>query len=212
MTDSLERSAEGATVGTITAEVKRHLRGRMRALREALPDAAWAERNARVLAKLRSLPELERSRNVALFAAMPRRKEIDLRELHVELAARGSKLYYPFMDPTADGYRTGFRPVGSLDDLVARGRGFREPNPSVAPAERGTIDLVVVPALAVAPTGHRIGYGAGIYDATLPDVCPPALSVAIAFDFQLLVEVSTTVQDVACDIVVTESEILRRSG
>ena len=55
-------------------------------------------------------------------------------------------------------------------------------------------DVVVVPALAVAADGHRVGYGIGFYDATLPDVCPPAAAVMVAFGFQLLAEVPSGFQ------------------
>ena len=204
-----ELDLDPEVMGDITAQAKRHLRGRMRALREALPEQAWAARNSRVLGQLRVLPELSRARRVALFAPMRRKREIDLTDLHEELRSRGAELYYPFMDPVGGTYQTGFRPVDSLTELTHRGRGFREPDPARAAAARGHIDLVIVPALAVAPTGHRVGYGAGFYDATLPDACPPALSVAVVFDFQLTIEVPTTERDVACDIVVTESDVIR---
>ncbi len=44
-----------------------------------------------------------------------------------------------------------------------------EPDPGVPAAKAGDIDLIVVPALAAALTGHRIGAGSGFYDVTLRD-------------------------------------------
>jgi 5-formyltetrahydrofolate cyclo-ligase len=67
----------------------------------------------------------------------------------------------------------------------------------------------VVPALAVDPRGHRVGYGAGFYDRTLPRFVPPAVSIAVAFDFQLAVEVPTTEGDVAVSWIVTDARELR---
>ena len=198
-------------VAALADRVKRHLRRRMQALREALPPEAWATRNERLLERLRSVRELMGARRVALFAAIRTRREVDLSELDAELRAAGSALYYPFMDPVGGVYRTGFRPTPSLNSLVPRGRGFREPDPSERPAQRGELDVVVVPALAVAPCGHRLGYGAGFYDSTLPEVCPPACSVVVAFDFQLVGELPLAPFDVPCDVVVTESETLRRT-
>jgi len=69
-----------------------------------------------------------------------------------------------------------------------------------------------VPALAVASSGHRLGYGSGFYDATLPDFCPPALSIVVAYDFQLLAELPVSAHDIACDIVVTDARLLRVVG
>ncbi len=67
----------------------------------------------------------------------------------------------------------------------------------------------MVPALAVTDTDHRLGYGRGFYDVTLPDFCPPALSVVVAFDFQLLAELPVLEHDVACEVVVTDARVIR---
>ena len=69
--------------------------------------------------------------------------------------------------------------------------------------------MIVVPALAVDPRGHRIGYGAGYYDRTLPRFAPPAVRRAVAFDFQLVAEVPSTEGDVAVDWIVTDARALR---
>jgi 5-formyltetrahydrofolate cyclo-ligase len=92
--------------------------------------------------------------------------------------------------------------------MAERGRRFLEPPPDAPEAARGDIDLLFVPALAVAPSGHRLGYGAGFYDSLLPDVCPPGRAVAVAYDFQLLVDLPTLPHDVACDLVVTDARTL----
>jgi 5-formyltetrahydrofolate cyclo-ligase len=66
---------------------------------------------------------------------------------------------------------------------------------------------VIVPALAATPDGHRLGYGSGFYDVTLPELRPPALAVTVLYSFQLLAELPTLEHDVACDVVVTDREI-----
>ena len=66
-----------------------------------------------------------------------------------------------------------------------------------------------MPALGVAPSGHRIGYGAGYYDRTLPLHAPPAVTLAVAYDFQLLAEVPVTEGDVPVDFIVTDRRVLR---
>jgi len=198
-----------ATVAAAGTHAKRHLRRRMQALRKAIPHGALEERAARVLARLCDLPEFVAARSIALFRAITQRHELDLEPADEWLRARDKAVFYPFMLPSGDGFQTGFGRVTALAELAERGRGFAEPPPTGAAAARGDLDLVVVPALAVAPSGHRLGYGAGYYDATLPDVCPPAISVAVAYDFQLLGELPVTPHDVACDIVVTETRTIR---
>lgn len=180
----------------------------MRALREALPAAAVAERSAKIRARLAALDAFDRARSIGLYWPMQARNEVDLAPLHAEARSAGKRIFYPFMDPKDGGYRTGFREVDDPALLVERGRGFAEPPPGLPEAARGDVDLVVVPALAVAPDGHRLGYGAGFYDATLPDVCPPAVSVVVAYSFQLVSEIPPGNGDVACDLVVTDDRVL----
>jgi 5-formyltetrahydrofolate cyclo-ligase len=193
----------------ITERAKRQIRSRMRSLRGAHPPAALAERNARIVARLRALPELDHARSVASFWPMTERHEIDLGPLDAYLREQHKNVYYPGLAAGAGGaVRTGMRLTRSSDELIVRGGRFAEPPPEAPEAARGEIDLLVVPALAVAANGHRIGYGAGFYDAALPDYRPPALAVVVAYDFQLLAEVPTLSHDVPCDIVVTDARTI----
>ncbi len=64
--------------------------------------------------------------------------------------------------------------------------------------------VVVVPALAVDPIGHRIGYGKGFYDRLLARICPPAFAIAVAYDFEVVPEVPADTHDHAVDVVVTD--------
>jgi 5-formyltetrahydrofolate cyclo-ligase len=69
--------------------------------------------------------------------------------------------------------------------------------------------LVLVPALAVDPRGHRIGYGKGYYDWLLGRVVPPAFALAVAFDFQLVSEIPVAEHDRAVNLVVTDRRTFR---
>lgn len=179
----------------------------MRALRQALPGAARSVRSERICELVLTAPEYVSARSIALFA--PQALEVDVSSLDEHARAAQKLVYYPFMDPTESGFTTGFRRVDTRADLTDRGRKFLEPPPGLYQAERGDIDLVIVPALAVAPTGHRLGYGSGYYDATLPDVCPPGVALAVAFEFQLLAELPVSDNDVRVQIVVTDQRVLR---
>src|SRR6202044_771632 len=117
----------------------------------------------------------------------------DLRALDGRLRAQGKRIAYPSIDP--DTRVMTFRLVDDPASLEERGLGFREPAPP--PPEAPSLDVIIVPALQIDPLGHRIGYGAGFYDRTLPRFCPPALAVGVAFSFQLIAEVPVTEGDVA---------------
>jgi 5-formyltetrahydrofolate cyclo-ligase len=189
----------------LTHAAKRALRQKLRALRQALPEAASAARSQRIVERLFQHPRLMAARGVALFWPMLDRREIDLRPLDRQLRGRGVAVYYPFMERTGDkDFATGFRYTMASDELAVGAQGFAEPPVDAKLAVRGDIDVVVVPALAATPAGHRLGYGAGFYDATLPDICPPAHSIAVVHDFQILVELPGLPHDWPCDEVVTD--------
>lgn len=192
----------------LLVRAKRQIRQRMRAIRQAYPASVVAEKSASICERLGSLPILQSARAVALFAPIRQRREVDLQALDAQLRASGKVLFYPFLDATDSGYRTGFRRVDRPEDLALRGQAFAEPPPDAPEARRGDIDVVLVPALAAATDGHRLGYGLGYYDATLPDVVPPARSVIVVFDFQILAELPTEPHDQPCDWVVTESRVI----
>jgi 5-formyltetrahydrofolate cyclo-ligase len=194
----------------VTRRAKKQLRRRLKGLRDGYPRAALARRSALITAQLLRLPELEQARTVALFYPLIYRGEVDLRPLDGELRQRGIAVYYPFMRPSAGGaYTTGFGLSLELTELAERGRGFLEPAPDAAAAARGELDLVVVPALAADGSGYRLGYGSGFYDATLTDVAPPARTVVVLYDFQLLAEIPSEAHDVRCDLVVTDERVIR---
>jgi 5-formyltetrahydrofolate cyclo-ligase len=186
--------------------MKTELRKRMRGLRTALPGSAVQARSARIAGALDALPWIGAARAVALFWPIEERHEVDLRPLDERLRSAGVRVAYPAVDPETR--EMSFRFVVHPDAMTEHGFGFREPSPSEPEAAPGDLDVIVVPALAVDPRGHRIGYGAGYYDRTLPRFAPPARSVAVAFDFQLLAEIPADPPDVAVGWIVTDARVI----
>jgi 5-formyltetrahydrofolate cyclo-ligase len=186
--------------------VKSELRKRLRALRNTLPATACRERSARIVDRLAGLQLVSRARSVALFWPLQDRHEVDLRPLDTLLRERGVAVAYPAVEGESGALT--FRFVGSLDAMVEGAFGVREPSPTERAAAPGELDVIVVPALALDPRGHRIGYGKGFYDRTIGTFAPPAATVGVAYDFQLVAEVPQTEGDVPVDYVVTDARHL----
>jgi 5-formyltetrahydrofolate cyclo-ligase len=180
----------------------------MRGLRKALPLSACAERSARIVDRLGALEPVATARGLALFWPIEEHHEVDLRALDGRLRARGARIAYPAVDADGAGAMT-FRFADDIGTMEEHALGFREPPPSAPAAAAGELDVILVPALAVDPHGHRIGYGGGYYDRALLRVAPPAIAVAVAFDFQLVAEVPVTEGDVAVAWVVTDARCMR---
>jgi 5-formyltetrahydrofolate cyclo-ligase len=174
-----------------------------------------------VCERLDALDALRDAAAVALFWPIEQKHEVDLRPLDGRLRARGVKVAYPATERETGAMQLPARPsasegsgmmkfrfVTAPETMVAAPMGLREPSPSEPEAREGELAVIVVPALAVDPTGHRIGYGAGYYDRALPRYAPPAFTVAVAFDYQLVPEVPATDGDVAVACVVTDRRTL----
>ena len=90
---------------------------------------------------------------------------------------------------------------------LAPGRfGLLEPvGPRLGATAVGTADVVVVPAVAVARDGIRLGRGGGYYDRALRHARPGAVLVGVVFDDELLDELPSEAHDMRVTAVVTPS-------
>ncbi len=187
----------------LRVRAKAEIRKRLRALRKTTPLAACAARSGRIVANLLGLALVAGARDVALFWPIEEKHEVDLRPLDVELRAQGKRVYYPTI------LSSGEMVFGRVDDparMIDHPLGFRAPDEGEPRAE--DLDVIVVPALAIDASGHRIGYGAGYYDRALATT-RRAVTVGVAYDFQLVPEVPASRDDVPVAWVVTDRRVFR---
>jgi 5-formyltetrahydrofolate cyclo-ligase len=182
----------------------------MGGVRNALPASACAERSSRICTRLLALEPFAKVGRAALFWPIESRHEVDLRALDASLRKRGVRIAYPSVAVETGAMTFHFvDDPETMEERIAYGVRLRQAALDAPAASPGELDIVVVPALAVDPRGYRIGYGAGCYDRTLPLFAPPATSVGVAFDFQVVVEVPCTPHDVPVDFVVTDERTLK---
>jgi len=208
VTDPKPLPWDPAHLDALRPRAKAALRKRLRSLRASHPPAVRAERSAAITRAVLALDAWQQARVVALFRAMG--EEVDTAALIADARARGVTVCLPCV--TDDGpltFRVAWSPAADYP-LVAGVWGIEEPGADAPAMPLDAIDVAVVPCLAVAPTGHRLGYGRGYYDRTLA-LMPRTTSVAIAFDFQLIAEVPSEAHDVPVTWVVTDRSTLRAS-
>jgi len=191
--------------------VKSEIRKRLRGLRKTTPAAACAARSAKIVANLEGLEIVHAALSVALFWPIEDRHEVDLRPLDAFLRARGVAVHYPTVRD--DGAMVFVR-VADPAEMQEHALGFQAP--LQAGEESSGPDVIVVPAIAIDPLGHRIGYGAGYYDRALRQLTGDGIgdapvTVGVAFDFQLIPEVPAMPTDVPVEWVVTDQRVLRAS-
>jgi 5-formyltetrahydrofolate cyclo-ligase len=186
---------------------KARLRARFQATRLALSEADYAAKSALIHARLLALPEVEDARTAHVYWPMTARREVDTRPLVAALHARGVRVLMPVVVPRTAGAPPRLRhgPFEGEDRLTRTPWGLYEP--TGADADLDALDLVVVPALGAGRNGHRIGHGAGYYDAFLAET--GAFTVCPVWAACLVAHVPAEPHDRPVHVVVTEGEVVR---
>ena len=149
-----------------------------------------------------ALAKRHQSRIAAAY--WPIRGEADPLPLLGGLAAAGMTTALPVV--TGRGQPLIFRRWAPGDPLRDGPLGLQEPTPQ---APRVKPDLVFVPLAAFDRAGHRIGYGAGFYDATLGALAEKQpLAIGLAFSVQEVARVPAEPHDHPLAFVITERETI----
>jgi 5-formyltetrahydrofolate cyclo-ligase len=152
------------------AAEKARLRAELSAIRAARPAEQLEQARAAIRAVVLAQRELGRWTCVAAY--VPLRTEPGSAELLAGLTARGVRVLVPVTLPDRDLDWVQWSPDGTGELLGLEAI--------------GSADAVLVPALAVAEDGTRLGRGGGSYDRALLRAAPDAARVALLFEGELV--------------------------
>jgi len=161
-------------------------------------DPAWG---ARLAGHVLNCGRLRPGQIVAGFWPLP--GEIDIRPLLLALAGRGHTLCLPATPPR--GQPLTFRRWQPGDRLIPEPFGTARPEGEII-----TPDVLLVPLLAFDRNGHRLGYGGGFYDRTLPTL-PGPQTIGCAFAAQEVASVPVGAGDWVIDAIATEERVVNGS-
>lgn len=180
---------------------KDELRRRFRAARRALDAATRAAATAAACTTIETLITKLHPPALASYAAAG--GELDLDALHQRRWRHGEVVWLPRVH--GDGLT--WHALNSADGLVPGAFGIREPRADVpaAPLPAGT--LILVPGVAFAADGHRLGQGRGYYDRTLASL--NAVSIGVGFACQRCDDQPHEAHDHCLDGVLLDGELLR---
>jgi 5-formyltetrahydrofolate cyclo-ligase len=173
------------------ASAKAALRARLLACRRLQSDDERAAAGRQLRDAVLDLPEMQMAGTVAAYVSVG--TEPESLGLIFALWKRGTYVLLPVLQ--ADG-ELDWASYEGPESLAPGPRGLLEP----AEARRGvaaitSADVVIVPALAVDRSGHRLGRGGGSYDRALARVGPSILTLALLYDGELVWEVPVTGHD-----------------
>jgi 5-formyltetrahydrofolate cyclo-ligase len=183
---------------------KKALRASLLAKRAAILPTQRAQMDAAICDRIAALAAFREADLILAF--FPVRGEVDLRPLY-RLAA---ELHIPLAFPRCEGKEMTFHIVAHLDELVPDR--FRIPAPPVgAPLAVCTEKtLCLLPGLAAARDGARLGYGGGFYDRFLATF--GGITLFPVYEGMLLSTLPTEPTDLPVAHIMTEKGEIPRNG
>lgn len=176
---------------------KRTVRAQVRARLPPAGTGAHASLSATAQARLAASAVLAAARRVALYRALP--SEVATDALAGALVLAGKSLCFPAVNLDALEFRE------ASGAFVRGALGVEEPRGPVVPL--ADIDLLVVPAVAVDASGHRLGRGKGYYDRALAGF--RGVTVALVFESQLVPSVPVGEHDRRVEWICTDARLVR---
>lgn len=174
---------------------KDSIRRRVRARKTLLNDMERRDAALRVFKQLEQLAAFAVSQHIMVYNSLP--DELSTREF-ISRWENNKRFYLP----RVNGVNLEILPYCATR-LQHGAFHIEEPmgNDLIDPE---TLEMIVVPAVAYDRKGNRVGRGKGFYDRLLSTT--RALKVGVAYDFQLVDEISDLEHtDIPVDIVITES-------
>ncbi len=187
-------------------DYKYALRQRLQHLRAMIPSDVRAKHAKAMSAHVLQAPWWQEARVIALYAA--RNNEVDLSALISDAWHRGCTVALPRVCGEGLMQMHQCDPKSSYE---LNHWGIKEPlasSPCIGPQ---SIDLIMMPSIAVDARGYRLGYGGGYYDRFLAKA-PQALRCTCVMDCQCVVELSNEEHDIPAHWVVTPSGIWHAGG
>lgn len=180
------------------------LRDRLLTARGRRPLLDVGEGARRTAEHLLAAPEVRRAATVAAYVSIGTEPGTGL--LLRALADAGRRVVLPVLLPDGDLDWGTYRGDTSL--APAR-RGLLEPVDRLGVDAVATADVVLVPGLAVSPTGMRLGRGGGSYDRALARVPVGTFTCVLLNDDEVGVEVPVEPHDRAVSAAASPSGIVR---
>lgn len=193
--------------GAVTAdfpEVKRALRQRIIALRDALTPELRRAHSERICAAILKLEAYREARRVAGYMSFG--SELETRSLLEQVLADGKRLALPRIDSGMTHLE-----LYEVEDLAADLKpgpwGIAEPDPQRCRkvADLKEFGFILVPGVAFGVRGERLGYGKGYYDQLLRRAGDGIPRIAGAFSLQVADGIPMGPLDQPVHRVVTES-------
>ncbi|MEX2727254.1 MAG: 5-formyltetrahydrofolate cyclo-ligase [Candidatus Sigynarchaeum springense] len=199
---------QATPVGSIdVVQQKEELRQRIREKRYIMPLDEYRRASESIELGVIKIPEFSAASKVCCYVHKETTREPATDAiLRAVLADPGKELVVP-ITRIKEG-RIDLSVVDDLTDLRPSTFGVPEPVHECI-IDPSTVDLVIVPCLAVDLRGFRLGYGKAFYDKLLSAIPAGVPAIAMAFEFQVFPEIPAAPHDKPVSAIVTEKRVIR---
>lgn len=184
------------------SERKKGLRQKMLAMRRALSANETESRSFSLKENILSLPEYKNAKKIMAFLAMKGESNLDgfIRQALLD----GKEVYIPVCLPER---QMEARRLIDMEHFEKGPLGLRNLPAGYEVTSPESLDLVLIPGLAVSQEGIRLGMGAGYYDRYLARV-PFEKRVAALWDFQVIPDIPSEPFDQKIAKIVTDKSVI----
>jgi 5-formyltetrahydrofolate cyclo-ligase len=184
--------------------VKASLRKLVAEARDGLTPEERLTKSREIENRLFRLPEFIGSSVIMFFASF--RSEVDTVPMMRRALAEGKRVVLP----KVQGKHLALFEIRDFDKDISSGTwGIPEPHENNCIA-LDAVDLMIVPGLAFDERGNRLGYGAGFYDRLLASFTK--MTVALAFEVQMVSKVPAAQHDIAIKKIMTEKRVIENNN
>lgn len=184
---------------------KKTLRTNILEKRSLLNKKEIKDKSQSIMNSLLNLDAYKNAQRIMTFVSME--KEVDTHPLIQQIISHNKSVVVPItVNKTkelllSDLFSLSELEIGDYDIEIPKTEFTRLVDPK-------TVDLILVPGLAFAKDGHRVGYGGGYYDRFLEKIDKSVPKIGIAFDLQIVDKVPVEPFDIGVDLIITEKRIL----
>jgi len=187
------------------ADERREMMRRVQAALEELPDQIYGQHGYLAAQKLIRLPEFGRAKIVGIFVGYG--GEVETMRLMEAALKLGKRVAAPTTDRQSR--RLLWREVNEPHAEIDLGPlGLPQPRPSCHEADPTQFDLVTVPGLVWDEQGRRLARWPGYFERCLK-LLPRVLKVGLAFELQVVKDLSKWVEATLVDALITEDQVRR---
>lgn len=188
-------------------EEKERIRENMKNRRQAMPPDEAEKKSAGIAFQLSKMSRYRDARSVLFYAS--KGNEARTKDLIAKALRSGKKVFLPITNMARQELE--IAEIRNFDkDLKLGPFGIPEPA-NRTESEHEKIDLAIIPGLAFARNGARVGYGLGFYDkllSKLKENNSNIKKIGLAYNFQVFDEIKAEAHDQKIDVIVTETSLI----